>query len=60
MYHLLKFVEIPLPYRILQSSYKNKMFNTLQPNGSYLTLSNSCILYLWVLYDSHCKQRLFT
>jgi hypothetical protein len=24
-----------------------------------LTLSNACILYLWVLYDSHCKQRLF-
>jgi hypothetical protein len=24
-----------------------------------LTLSNSCILYLWVLYDSHYKQRLF-
>jgi hypothetical protein len=24
-----------------------------------LALSNVCILYLWFLYDSHCKQRLF-
>jgi galactitol-specific phosphotransferase system IIB component len=24
-----------------------------------LTLSNSCILYVWVLYDFHCKRRLF-